>query len=880
MKSMKKISLLMAFLMIFGILAPSVASAAELSNTEKIDWLVEEEIVNGRALDNAETDLALAENITRAEITKLLVFAMERESLAEAVKDTEGKFSDVGTDHWANGFINVASSGSQKIIVGYPEGNFLPSNDVTYAEVATMLSRIVDPTIDNGVVVWPTTYTAAAEEKGLLEGVTVSNWNGAAVREDVFVMIYNTLAALEEIKEEAEDNAPGSTKNQHIGIVSNIVSNRLELNDNPELRFEMTFDTFYANNIQPKTGALVRIALDADKNITHVVVLGDGEVGAINANKNWVGIAEETVSTDFSDLTDVATVGKNSIVVDGIEGAIGVNTRIFVNDKATREVSTIAEAIGDRTAVPKVYMGYNPIGNLTLKEATVIVFNYDTEGLAGVKSTVRVVEGIDAFLKATVEDVKGTKTELDFSKVGTSPFTREGLEKDDIVEVTIDRDNNRLVDYNSILVSKEAPVVTVTKIDGNAITVKDTVGEVTYYQLDRANVFGTLAVGSKIQLIPSTRYQQAFLLEYVSVVGKDVAGRLDIPNRDFKEVTGQLVMASQPNANTNAVTMYVQLVEGGKFTNVVSYSVLQKADIDRLANGALNGRMITFSTVNVDGINDTLAFGIKESTQVSPRVQQFVDGVKKAIADNSELLTNSAGNFSVEDIDTVAEATALQSALFGPRNLLAAGVLNPSDLTGILEYARYTEIMNKVNSILNPEEDEEEEEPVVETFPLTINVVNEDETPATGYSIEVVDSEGNEVEDYAKLEAGTYTVTVTPADATQTTEIKEVVVTDAAVVLNVTLFDVDGNIAYDPSNPSQTVNVGTLADGDNLVIKITGLDAGTTYQLTLTTPDAEVTPVTMNGIANAEGIINAIIEIPTDFNTDIQNFVVTVTPAA
>ena len=50
-------------------------------------------------------------------------------------------FSDVTSEHW--GFDAVNTLASEKIISGYGDGTFLPSNNITRAEVATIFFRLL-----------------------------------------------------------------------------------------------------------------------------------------------------------------------------------------------------------------------------------------------------------------------------------------------------------------------------------------------------------------------------------------------------------------------------------------------------------------------------------------------------------------------------------------------------------------------------------------------------------------------------------------------------------------------------------------------------------------------------------------------------------------
>lgn len=92
----------------------------------------------------------LDDTIIRSEVTKVAIHAMGLEDAAEAAKG-KTMFDDVSTEHWANGYINLAVS--QGLIEGDGDGNFRPNDPITYAEAMT-------------IMVHATGYRVSAEEKG------------------------------------------------------------------------------------------------------------------------------------------------------------------------------------------------------------------------------------------------------------------------------------------------------------------------------------------------------------------------------------------------------------------------------------------------------------------------------------------------------------------------------------------------------------------------------------------------------------------------------------------------------------------------------------------------------------------------------------------
>ena len=75
-------------------------------------------------------------------IAKMITVASGLEDLVYSNAATR-RFNDVSASHWANGYINTSAQNS--LIVGYPDGRFMPENNVTFAEAVTVQSTRVSP---------------------------------------------------------------------------------------------------------------------------------------------------------------------------------------------------------------------------------------------------------------------------------------------------------------------------------------------------------------------------------------------------------------------------------------------------------------------------------------------------------------------------------------------------------------------------------------------------------------------------------------------------------------------------------------------------------------------------------------------------------------
>lgn len=132
-------------------------------------------------------------NITRAEVTTMVVAAVNMTADAKASGATT-KFADVNEKAaWAAGYVNVGVANGW--ISGMSETEFAPADNVTYAQVLSMLTRILgygDYAVSKGG--WPDGYLAAASSAGILSGVSAAA-NDAMTRAQVAQLIWNAVQA-------------------------------------------------------------------------------------------------------------------------------------------------------------------------------------------------------------------------------------------------------------------------------------------------------------------------------------------------------------------------------------------------------------------------------------------------------------------------------------------------------------------------------------------------------------------------------------------------------------------------------------------------------------------------------------------------------------
>jgi len=165
---------------------------------EAAEALAEEGILSGYP----DGTFGPGKTITRAEMAAIICRMIDRESDAQ---DETGAtdFYDVDDNHWATGYINVASS--MGIISGDGNGKFRPEDNVKYEEAIKMVVCALgygdDVEMDEDD--WSKGYLDVADEKGISDNLKGSKGR-ASTRGDVAVMVFNGIVEDEEAEDDAE----------------------------------------------------------------------------------------------------------------------------------------------------------------------------------------------------------------------------------------------------------------------------------------------------------------------------------------------------------------------------------------------------------------------------------------------------------------------------------------------------------------------------------------------------------------------------------------------------------------------------------------------------------------------------------------------------
>lgn len=129
------------------------------------------------------------EHITREEFAKLVITAVNKTDNALSCGYTSS-FSDTPQGEWSVPYINYAAASG--MVTGYADGTFKPQSDITYAEAATVILRIMGYNESDLGYFWPNNYVDKANSI-LLAGSVVADYNAPISRSTAALMIDNAL---------------------------------------------------------------------------------------------------------------------------------------------------------------------------------------------------------------------------------------------------------------------------------------------------------------------------------------------------------------------------------------------------------------------------------------------------------------------------------------------------------------------------------------------------------------------------------------------------------------------------------------------------------------------------------------------------------------
>lgn len=130
--------------------------------------------------------------VTRAEFAKILVLSTGFEAYADISRGETG-FTDVASNHWASGYVNVVTE--YGYMSGYPDGTFNPDATITYSEAITYAVRTLryKSVVESKGGTWPTNYITKARELKMLDNMDYDTYNDNLTRGNMAILIWNMI---------------------------------------------------------------------------------------------------------------------------------------------------------------------------------------------------------------------------------------------------------------------------------------------------------------------------------------------------------------------------------------------------------------------------------------------------------------------------------------------------------------------------------------------------------------------------------------------------------------------------------------------------------------------------------------------------------------
>lgn len=330
-------------------------------------------------------------------------------------------FSDVKSSHWASGYINQAATTSVTdgenaipLISGVGDGRFLPDDNITMAEAATILLRALGYTGADAGAVWPQGYLDLAASVGLTDGLDLSA--GAAVsRAQAARLFVNALSC---------KTKGGEAYYETIGRVANggdktiILAVNVETDDGGAL------------------GAIRTTGMAKDSE-SYLPAHGDGDVTALQGKRGYLVLNNKQEVVAFVPDRSTAT----TIILNGNAQAGYVKSDRGQQYTVSSGTTVYTSASGAGKTYLEAYSSLTSGTQITMySEKGKIVAIYSTGGVSTINSDAVVV--LDNATAATFHHLTGGVTSFNIVK-NRQPIQLNQIKPYDVV--TYDPLSNTLV---------------------------------------------------------------------------------------------------------------------------------------------------------------------------------------------------------------------------------------------------------------------------------------------------------------------------------------------------------------------------------------------------------------------------------------------------
>lgn len=552
---------------------------------------------------------------------------------------------------------------------------------------------------------WAGLWLTWAQQLGILDDVTVADSNAAANRGDAFTMVYNALYKMKNFRRTAANEKLGvlsslnrdklvlnqDTKEQEYTITTDTVFVNTAAPDRANV-----VKVYNLSNPNYYLGSLVRIITNDKKEVTHILELGNPEKLAIGidglegSNSRWNGVADRTVETEYekdqttlksvyhgnhyanlqvsaSDRTKVDSIYFNDAKV---KLAINSDTKVFVANPANnimRQVKDINEAISllgyrdIQQKIPNVYAGFDSDGHTAVVDAfnqrerntaKVVVFNVVAKSAKS--EMFRVVNQASSLGNTTLEDTDGKLVERNFLN-NTKAFPYNYGDLYDVIKVEYNDRLTTVIDHSK---TNDFPIVEVRGFanDKRIINIVDKYGDMSSLDVRDADIFNAkqykdLRVGDKLQfarkdnkvtteievlsILPAnTALEGAIKGMFTTISDRTHVGKV-VSTRNFSPNESIVVMNEardnfNADAKDNTRTYLVATSDLDKLAKLAKTDVKVEYEVRFTDDRNVDGRIYNIITNLDKAIKDLEADKVaKELKEAKAELQTVIDKAEK-----------------------------------------------------------------------------------------------------------------------------------------------------------------------------------------------------------------------------------------------------------
>ncbi|NCB52686.1 MAG: S-layer homology domain-containing protein [Clostridia bacterium] len=211
MKALKR-TLALVLVLALSVSFFAFGASASFTDSSKIEYKDAVSILTGLGIIEGFEDGSFQPtgDVTRAQMAKLIAYALLGEDDAEDLTAKSDVFTDVSASHWAAGYILFCKN--MGIIDGYGDGTFGPNDNVTGYQVAKMILCAVGYGQNDEFI--GTNWTSSVSKKSLaldLFDGNLAGLNGSpATREEACLYLWNGLN-LQTVTYDGDDGYTGIT---------------------------------------------------------------------------------------------------------------------------------------------------------------------------------------------------------------------------------------------------------------------------------------------------------------------------------------------------------------------------------------------------------------------------------------------------------------------------------------------------------------------------------------------------------------------------------------------------------------------------------------------------------------------------------------------